>query len=73
MHFSLILFGSIKYVKVSMYIFIWGTIAHYELCTTVEFIAVFIAAIMPQIHDIMFVLCSVLVENVIGLIVKTVL
>jgi hypothetical protein len=39
-----------------------GTIAHYELCTTVEFIADFFADIMPQIHDIMFVF-SVLVEN----------
>jgi hypothetical protein len=34
----------------------FGTIAHYELCTTVEFIAVFLANIMPQIHDIIFVL-----------------
>jgi hypothetical protein len=32
-----------------------GTIARYELCTTVEFIAVLVADIMPQIHDIMFV------------------
>jgi hypothetical protein len=31
-----------------------GTIAHSELRTTVEFIAVFLAHIMPQIHDIMF-------------------
>jgi hypothetical protein len=55
MHFSLILFGSIKYVKVSMLILSLGTIAHYELCTTVAFIAVFLADIMPQIHDIRFV------------------
>jgi hypothetical protein len=34
---------------------ILGTIAHYELRTTAEFIAVFLAHIMPQIHDIMFV------------------
>jgi hypothetical protein len=34
---------------------ILGTIAHYELCTTVAFIAVFLADILPQIHDIMFV------------------
>jgi hypothetical protein len=47
-----------------------GAIAHYELCATVEIIAVFLADIMPQIHDIMFVF-SVLVENLIGLIVKT--
>jgi hypothetical protein len=33
MHFSLILFGSIIYVKVSMSI-ILGTIVHYELRTT---------------------------------------
>jgi hypothetical protein len=39
-----------------------GTIAHYELRTTVEFIAVFLAHIMPQIHDILFVF-SVLVET----------
>jgi hypothetical protein len=32
-----------------------GTIAHYEECTTVEFIAVFLAHIMPKIHDIIFV------------------
>jgi hypothetical protein len=54
MHFSLILFRSIIYVKVLMYIMFLGTIAHYELCTTVEIIAVFLADIMPQIHDIMF-------------------
>jgi hypothetical protein len=41
------------------------------LGTTVEFIAVFLADIMPQIHDIMFVF-SVFVENWIGLRVKTV-
>jgi hypothetical protein len=45
-----------------MHILIVGTIAHYELCTTVEFIAVVLADIIPQIHDIMFFF-SVLVEN----------
>jgi hypothetical protein len=48
-----------------------GNIAHYELCTTVEIIAVFLADIMPKIHDIMFFV-SVLVETLIGLLVKTV-
>jgi hypothetical protein len=37
-----------------MYIMYLGTIAHYELCTTVEIIAVFLADIMTQIYDIMF-------------------
>jgi hypothetical protein len=49
-----------------------GTITHYELCVTVLSIDVFLADKMPQIHDIMFFI-SVLVENVIGVIVKTVL
>jgi hypothetical protein len=40
----------------------WGTIAHYEVRSIVEIIAVFLADIMQQIHDIMFVF-SVLVEN----------
>jgi hypothetical protein len=30
-----------------------GTITHYKLCTTVEYIAILLADIMPQIHDIM--------------------
>jgi hypothetical protein len=51
MYFMLILLGSIL-----------GTIAHYELHTIVEFIAVFRAHIMPQIHKIMFIF-SFLVEN----------
>jgi hypothetical protein len=62
MHFSLILLRSIIYVTVSIQIMILSTIAHYELCTTVELIAVFLADILPQIHDIMLVV-SVLVEN----------
>jgi hypothetical protein len=62
MHFSLILFGSIIYVQVSMYIMFLGTIAHYEVRSNVEIINVFRADKMPQIHDIMFVF-SVLVEN----------
>jgi hypothetical protein len=32
-----------------------GTITHNELCSTVEIIAGFLADIMLQIHDIMFV------------------
>jgi hypothetical protein len=39
-----------------------GTIAHYEVRSNVEIIAVFLADIMPQIHDILSVF-SVLVEN----------
>jgi hypothetical protein len=31
-----------------------GTIARYEPCTIVESIAVFLADIVPQIHDFMF-------------------
>jgi hypothetical protein len=47
---------------------IFGTIAHYELRTTVYFIAVFLALIMTLCSGF-----SVLVENVIGVILKTVL
>jgi hypothetical protein len=39
-----------------------GTIARYEVRSNVEIIAVFLADILPQIHDIMFIF-SVLVEN----------
>jgi hypothetical protein len=53
---------SIGKVLLLYLIFILGTIAHYELCTTVEHVAVFLADIMPKIHDIMF-LFSVFVEN----------
>jgi hypothetical protein len=69
---SCILFGSIIYVKVSIQIMFLDTIVHYELRATVTFFDVFLVDKMLQIHDIMFVF-SVLVENVIGLIVKTVL
>jgi hypothetical protein len=55
-----------------MSILIVGTIAHYELCTTVEIIAVFLADKMPHNQDIMFVFYF-LVEKLIGLIVKKVL
>jgi hypothetical protein len=58
MHFSLILFGSIIYVKISLLIMCLGTIAHYEVRSNIN---VFHADKMPQIHDIMF-LVSVLVE-----------
>jgi hypothetical protein len=51
----------------------WGTIVHYELRTTAQFIDVF-----PWAHNAANLLyyvrfVSVLVENLIGLIVKTVL
>jgi hypothetical protein len=49
-----------------------GTIAQYELRTTASYIDVFLVHIMLQIHDVILI-CSVLVENVIGLIAKLVL
>jgi hypothetical protein len=62
MHFCLILFGSILYVKVAMYIMFMGTIAHYEVRSNVKISSVFRADKMPKIHDIMFVF-SILVKN----------